>query len=602
MSSDEQRLLEGPVVEAITAALALRRRGIDDARGRQLARAARRADPTAQLLVLHALARGGQGTGRLLVDELFASDDRSGHAAWALAERPRYPRAVAPLSAMAARGGFEAMVAELTLERWRTTPPPAVLPARNRSARGLRIAQVSLQGRLDAGLRGAGAGDGGGLATLIMSLTRALDAHPGVSEVVTFTRAFEDPSFPGLYSRPEEPIGRRSRLVRLRYGPDAYLATAVQWEHRREIERSLTHAVARHGPFDVAHLRFADVGTFAAARVFGRLGVPVVFTLAPDPHAVLREAEATGRLDRSTFPPADLEQHYVFRAWLVERLMREADALAVLPRAGLERELGDLLGPAFAAVDPDRLVTIPEGIAVDSAARRPVAARGPTVRSLASAISALPPERRGLPLLVTVARLNRVKGIPELVEAWAGDAGLLEGFNLAIVGGDLENPTPEESHVLADIRDVRARFPQAEDGLILLGHRPHDEVSQLLRAVAHGIPGVAAPGGVYACSSRKEEFGLSLLEALAAGLPVVAPDRGGPPTFVEDGKTGFLADTTDLAALRTGLRRAASVRLNEARAARARSRVEQDFTIEAMAGRLVELYEHVTRRPALRAA
>ena len=103
-------------------------------------------------------------------------------------------------------------------------------------------------------------------------------------------------------------------------------------------------------------------------------------------------------------------------------------------------------------------------------------------------------------------------------------------------------------------------------------------------------------------SSRKEEFGLSLLEALAAGLPVVAPDRGGPPTFVEDGKTGFLADTTDLAALRTGLRRAASVRLDEARAARARSRVEQDFTIDAMAGRLVELYEHVTRRPALRAA
>jgi glycosyltransferase involved in cell wall biosynthesis len=82
----------------------------------------------------------------------------------------------------------------------------------------------------------------------------------------------------------------------------------------------------------------------------------------------------------------------------------------------------------------------------------------------------------------------------------------------------------------------------------------------------------------------------------------VAPDCGGPPTFVEDGKTGFLADTTDLAALRTGLRRAASVRLNEARAARARSRVEQDFTIDAMAGRLVELYEHVTRRPALRAA
>jgi glycosyltransferase involved in cell wall biosynthesis len=461
---------------------------------------------------------------------------------------------------------------------------------------------VSLQGRLDAELRGAGAGDGGGLATLLVSLTRALDAHPAVSEVVTFTRAFEDPSFPGLYSLPQEPIGRRSRIARLQYGPDTYLPTAGQWEYRREIELALTGAVARHGPFDVAHLRFADVGTFVAARVFRRLGVPVVFTLAPDPHSVLRDAEATGRLDRSTFPVADLEQHYVFRAWLVDRMMREAAALAVLPRPGLERELRELLGPAFDAVHPDRLWAIPEGIAVDAAARQPIGAGGPAIRSLASAIATLPACRRGLPLLVTVARLNRVKGIPALVEAWAGDPHLLESFNLAIVGGDLEHPTPEERHVIDEIEAVCARLPQARSGLVTLGHRPHDEVPQLLRAAAHGIPGAVAAGGVYACPSRKEEFGLSLLEALAAGLPVVAPDRGGPPTFVEDGTTGFLVDTTDLASLRAGLRRAASVRLDPARAARARALVEERFTIDAMAGRLVELYEDVTRRRALRAA
>jgi glycosyltransferase involved in cell wall biosynthesis len=195
-----------------------------------------------------------------------------------------------------------------------------------------------------------------------------------------------------------------------------------------------------------------------------------------------------------------------------------------------------------------------------------------------------------------------VKGIPVLVEAWAGDARLLESFNLAIVGGDLDHPTPEERHVIAEIQAVCARLPQARRGLVTLGHRPHDEVPQLLRAAAHGIPGAVAAGGVYACSSRKEEFGVSLLEALAAGLPVVGPDRGGPPTFVEDGTTGFLVDTTDLASLRRGLRRAASVRLDPARAARARSLVEERFTIDAMAGELVGLYERVTRRRVLRAA
>jgi hypothetical protein len=89
MSSDEQRLLEAPVLEAVTAALSLRRRPIDDARGRRLVRAARRADPTAQLLVLHALARGGHGSGRILVDELLASTDRSGATAPARDGRPQ---------------------------------------------------------------------------------------------------------------------------------------------------------------------------------------------------------------------------------------------------------------------------------------------------------------------------------------------------------------------------------------------------------------------------------------------------------------------------------------------------------------------------------
>jgi hypothetical protein len=142
MPSDEQRLLEAPLLEAVTSALALRRRGIDDARGRRLARAARRSDPTAQLLVLHALARGGRGTGRLVVDELVTSDERRAHAAWVLGERPRYPRAIAPLTALAARGGFPSMVAHLTLERWRRNPATAHSPAPDSSASGQTIAQV----------------------------------------------------------------------------------------------------------------------------------------------------------------------------------------------------------------------------------------------------------------------------------------------------------------------------------------------------------------------------------------------------------------------------------------------------------------------------
>ena len=44
-------------------------------------------------------------------------------------------------------------------------------------------------------------------------------------------------------------------------------------------------------------------------------------------------------------------------------------------------------------------------------------------------------------------------------------------------------------------------------------------------------------------AAAKEEFGLAIVEALGAGLTVVAPDVGGPATYVADGDTGVLADT-----------------------------------------------------------
>ena len=47
---------------------------------------------------------------------------------------------------------------------------------------------------------------------------------------------------------------------------------------------------------------------------------------------------------------------------------------------------------------------------------------------------------------------------------------------------------------------------------------------------------------MYVDGAVKEEFGLAVLEAMAAGLVVVAPSTGGPSTYVDDGDTGVLVD------------------------------------------------------------
>ncbi len=204
-----------------------------------------------------------------------------------------------------------------------------------------------------------------------------------------------------------------------------------------------------------------------------------------------------------------------------------------------------------------------------------------------------PVDRRSLPLAISVGRLNPVKGMATLVEAWAADAALRQRCNLLVVGGDLEHPTQDEQEQLDRIAHAVPLAEAPRCGLLLAGHRPNGTVARWLAATRFGRPGLAAPQGVYVCASVKEEFGIALLEAMATGLIVVAPHSGGPATYVEHAVTGLLVDTVDRAALARGVLDALDLAAGPTGmvgAELARSMVAQKFTIEAMATALTRVY------------
>jgi glycosyltransferase involved in cell wall biosynthesis len=212
------------------------------------------------------------------------------------------------------------------------------------------------------------------------------------------------------------------------------------------------------------------------------------------------------------------------------------------------------------------------------------------VDALVARVAALPADRHGLPIVLSVGRLNELKGMARLAEAFAADASLRDRATLVIVGGDLDNPSPAEAAELARIEAARAAEPELDHALILLGHRPHGEVADLLAAVRYGVGPEIGPHGAYACASRKEEFGLAIVEALAAGLPVVAPFTGGPATYVEDGVTGCLIDTTSQADLARGIAAALDLAAVPGRAERASRTITDRYDIAAMAGALGDVY------------
>ena len=77
---------------------------------------------------------------------------------------------------------------------------------------------------------------------------------------------------------------------------------------------------------------------------------------------------------------------------------------------------------------------------------------------------------------------------------------------------------------------------------------------------------------------------------MAAGLPVVAPQTGGPATYVEHGVTGALVDTTDPEAIAAGIHEVLRLAKDAATGQRTRSVVDARFTLSRMARTLAAVY------------
>jgi len=558
---------------------------------------------------------------RIAGDTGEALDPRAAAVA-ALGDRPATDAAIAVVTDLARGDDDLADVARLALLDL-TVPTYPRAPW----SRGQTVAQLFLHADIDRELSQVGAGDNGGIATLLVRLGDALVADgdgapidnsaldssaldrsmmnldgsgldgrsPAVDRVLTLSRGGPDAALACLPEVSSTLAGHAFATVPFLGDP---ISSADSWPRRVAVQRGIRRILRAAGTVDVMHLRMADVGTLAASSVARELEIPIVFTVAPDPHSVINAMDASGALTRANFGTVDEVEHFWFRARLVQRIAADAAHTVLFPRPELERDMRDLVGIDITA-HPERHSVVAEGIDLTVIQRSVAAAvQGDPAdfADLDALLQTLPAHRRHLPLAVTVGRLHRVKGMATLVHAWADDPGLRERCNLLIIGGDLVNPSVDERGQLDLIGTAIPLDSAADHGLLLAGHRANDSVARWLAAIRHGRPGLAAPHGVYVCASMKEEFGIALLEAMATGVTVVAPDAGGPATYVEDGTTGFLVNTADAKSLAGGISEAldlASGPFGEEFAQRAADMVTDTFAIQAMASTLAGVYKSV---------
>jgi glycosyltransferase involved in cell wall biosynthesis len=164
-------------------------------------------------------------------------------------------------------------------------------------------------------------------------------------------------------------------------------------------------------------------------------------------------------------------------------------------------------------------------------------------------------------ILLSTSRLVPQKGIDVAIRALPD----LPDHTLVVLG---EGPERARLEALASELGVR-------DRLFLPGRVP-DVAAWLRRAE------------VYVQPARWEGFGLGVLEAMLAGLPVVASNVSSLPELVVDGETGALVPPDDPDAL---ARAVAAVRPEQGDAGRERARAE--FSVDRMASRTAALYERL---------
>jgi sucrose-phosphate synthase len=145
------------------------------------------------------------------------------------------------------------------------------------------------------------------------------------------------------------------------------------------------------------------------------------------------------------------------------------------------------------------------------------------------------------PLILSLCRPDKRKNITGLIRAYGEDKSLQSMANLAVFAGIRKDITEKEENE----RDVLTRILLLMDKYDLYGKiaipKKHDfeyEVPALYRIAAD-------KKGVFVNSALTEPFGITLLEAAATGLPIVAPNDGGPQDIIKNCDCGLLVDTTD---------------------------------------------------------
>ncbi len=420
--------------------------------------------------------------------------------------------------------------------------------------------------------------DTGGQVSYVVDQARALVRHGSVSRLELVTRLIEDRRIDDAYARPHESICEGADIIRIPFGPRRYLRKESLWPHLDNMVDQVTRHVRLSGHIpDVIHGHYADAG-YVGAQLSKILGVAFVFT----GHSLGRVKQ--DRLIADGQDPETIEERF----HLARRIEAEEQALetAAVVVTSTHQEVAEQY-EQYDHYRPERMKVIPPGVDLSRFSPPPADWKEPAIAAELARFLAHP-ER---PIVLAIARPDERKNFLGLIEAYARTPGLRDAANLVLVAGnrdDLREMPAASRRVLSDILEAVDRFDLYGSVAYPKRHSSAD-VPDLYRLTAHS-------GGVFVNPALTEPFGLTLLEAAASGVPVVATDDGGPEDIIGECQNGVLVDPLDSGAIGAAIDDALADPAQWAEwSANGIERVHHAFSWKAHAHRYSEVVEDLLR-------
>jgi sucrose-phosphate synthase len=397
--------------------------------------------------------------------------------------------------------------------------------------------------------------DFGGQLVYVKELALALGEMGHRVDILT--RRIVDDDWPGFESEEDGyPDAPNVRILRFECGGLGFRRKEDLWPYLGTEWVPSIRSFYRAQPSSPAALagHYAD-GGLSAALWHEQGGPPFTFTA----HSL-----GAQKIDRLIADPNQslqtLDAKYLFRRRIsAERIAINHAAILITSTDQERRE--QYRHPAYHdAIDPQddrRFRVVPPGVnlAIFDKDRHQAGDADVVARLEHYAERDLADDRRQLPAIISSSRLDRKKNLAGLVQAYADSGELQKRANLLLVlrGQESLKDTRGLSESEREIVNQIVSICDQHDLWGKVSGFPLNSQTELAAAYRY----LADRRSVFALVALYEPFGLAPLEAIAAGLPAVVTQSGGPSESLRDGNTefGVLVDPTDPTSISGGLLR-----------------------------------------------